>query len=211
MVRYESVVLGLLEIFRCYDGAKSTDGFLDVQLAVMREGGKWQRVGDRTAAIQLGKEGDWDGGIIQTGNSLVVDGDVVRIYFTDSRYRHGDKGKRNNETWQAIGMATWPRDRMVGLRAGNPGGEVVVRQPIQGKTFHINADATGGEVVVELAGERGAPIGGFEAGHCVPLRQSSLDHTVVWEGGWPLAGLAGTPVEVRIKMTNAEIFSMWWE
>lgn len=211
MVRYESVTLGLLEIFRCYDGAKSTDGFLDVQLGVMREGGKWERVGDRTPVIQLGGEGTWDAAIIQTGSSLVVDGDVVRVYFTGSRYRHGDKGKRNNETWQAIGMATWPRDRMVGMRAGNPGGEIVLRQKVQGRALHINADALGGEVVVEVANPRGTPIGGFEAAKCVPLRESSLDHTVLWEGSWPITGLAGTEVEIRIKMQNAEVFSLWWE
>jgi len=211
MVRYESMVLGLLEVFRCYDGAKSTDGFIHVELAVTRDGQGWGRVGDRTPIIAPGVKGEWDWGIVQTGNSLVVDGDVVRVYFTGSRYRHGDKGKRNNETWQAIGMATWPRDRIVGLRAGTAGGELVVEQTVQGKELHINADAKGGRLAVELANDFGAPIPGFEAARCLPLQANSLDHVVRWEGGWPLVGRAGRPVEVKMKMANAEVFSLWWK
>jgi hypothetical protein len=218
MVRYESVVIGLLEVFRCYDGLKSTDGFIHVELATTRDGRSWERP-DRTPIIPSGDEGEWDWGLVQTGNSLVVDGDLVRVYFTGSRYRHGDKGKRkpafgpkdDYETWQAIGMATWLRDRIVGLRAGASGGEVIVKQTVSGKRLHVNADASNGSLVVELADDRGVPIPGLESASATPLRSSSLDHTPAWHGDHSLTSLTGKQVEVRLKLERAEIFSMWWE
>ncbi len=218
MVRYGSVVIGLLEVFRCYDGPRSTDGFIHVELATTRDGYRWERP-DRTHIIPSGDEGDWDWGLVQTGNSLVVDGDVVRVYFTGSRYRHGDKGKRKPadrssdeyETWQAIGMATWPRDRIVGLRSGTSGGEIVVEQTVTGNELHFNADASSGSLVVELADDQGLPVPGFEYASATALSFDSLDHVVGWRSNPSLANLTDKKVLVRLRLDRAEIFSMWWE
>ncbi len=211
LVRYESVVLGLLEVFQCYDGDKSTDGFIHVELACTRDGKRWERVGDRTPIIPRGSDGEWDWGIVQTGNSLLLDGDVVRVYYTGSRYRHGTKGRRDCETWQAIGMSTWLRDRMVGLKAGSPGGELSVQCVAKGTELHLNCDATNGEVVVELSDDQDIPISGFEISNSTVLKTDSLDHLITWGNNKQLSSLTDRKINVRLKMTNSEVFSIWQE
>ncbi len=211
LVRYESVILGLLEVFRCIDGAKSRDGYIDVRLVSSRDGRDWQRVGDRSPIVERGAPGEWDWGIVQTGNSLVVDDDMVRVYFTGSRRRHGRKGKIGPQTWQAIGMGSWPRDRIVGLRGGPAGGELLVNQDGAGGELHVNANAEGGSLVAEIADEYGRPVQGFEAANCLVLSEDALDHTVRWRGAPSYEPIEGRACQVRIKLANAELFSLWWK
>ena len=213
--RYENTIVGLLQVFKCIDGGRSTDGFIDVQLVSSRDGRTWKRVGDRSPVIERGPEGAWDWGIVQTGNSLVIDGDLVRAYFTGSRHRHGFKKEPGFEeavarqTWQAIGMGTWPRDRIVGLRAGSAAGQLDVVSAASGE-LHVNGAAAGGSLVVELIGADRKPLPGFEAGNCIPLEGDALDHTVRWRGEPSLAAPAGGAVTIRLTLANAEIFSLWW-
>ena len=42
--------------------------------------------------MERGPEGAWDWGIVENGNALVTDGDVVRTYFTGYNSRHGNHG-----------------------------------------------------------------------------------------------------------------------
>ena len=204
--RYESMLLGLLQVYKCTGSLM--DGTTDVQLVSSRDGRSWQRVGDRRPILERGaEEGEWDWGIAQTGNSLIPDGDVVRAYYFGSRLRHGQTEKN----CRAIGMAWWPRDRLVGLRAGAGGGEVHVRQPVPYGEVHVNADAARGSLVAEIRDADGRPVQGFEAVDCVPLAGDSLDHAFCWRGDPTLALDEKRPVSVVLKLTDAELFSLWWE
>ena len=210
LVRYESRIFGLLQVFKCIDGAKSREGYIDVQLVSSRDGQRWHRVGDRRPIVERGEPGTWDWGIVQTGNSLVVDGDVVRVYYTGSRQSHADKGKKGNQTWQAIGMATWPRDRIVGLRGDAEGGELVVKLEGSGKDIHVNANANRGSVVAEVQRPGGELVEGFEHASCQPLEEDTLDHVLRWRDDPTLPAGEG-PFQMALRIADSEIFSLWLE
>jgi hypothetical protein len=107
-------------------------------------------------------------------------------------------------------MATWPRDRFVGLRAGSGGGEIKLNQCHPGSELHVNADASRGSVVAEIT-ENGTPLSGYEASSCVLLKDDALDHVIRWNGGQSVTLPKDRKVNVTVKLTNAEIFSLWWK
>ena len=206
--RYESMLLGFLQFFKVTDPAnRATDGAIEGQLACSRDGRHWQRVGDRRAIIERGEEGAWDWGSVKMCNSLVADGEIVRAYYEGWDTTHGADLKSMHAS---IGMITWPRDRFVGLRAGPAGGEVKVASVAHGRELHVNANASSGSLVAEIVTAAGEPVEGFEAPDCVPLSEDSLDTVIRWRGSPSFAPLAGNPVGVNIKMTEAEVFSIWW-
>jgi hypothetical protein len=125
------------------------------------------------------------------GNSLVVIGDRVELYYTGDRATHG---ATDNAT--AIGQVWWPRDRFVGLAAGAAGGSVTLKPQRARGALHLNADAGRGQIVVELAGQ----------GTVATCRGDALDHAV------PVPpACEGRAVEVTLHLTDAEVFSSWWE
>jgi len=209
--RYESMFLGLLQVFRCTDGRTSSDGTVDVHLTCSRDGKNWQMVGNRDAILERGQPGDWDWGIVETGNALVSDGDIVRTYFTGFNCLHGghtigDEGKR-----ASIGTATWLRDRFVGLRAGSAGGEVEVNSVVSGAELHINTNASRGSLSAELCHGNGKPIEGFGFSQCMKLSEDGLDQVIRWRGDTSLVSLAEKQVRIKLKLNDAEVFSIWWE
>jgi hypothetical protein len=43
------------------------------------------------------------------------------------------------------------------------------------------------------------------------MTTDSLDHVVQWDGErWPTQ-LGGRPVDVVVRLTDAELFSLWWD
>ena len=203
IARYESVLMGFLQDFRVTDTDGNQDGPIDVQLTCSRDGREWVRVGDRQPILALGEAQTWDAGMVLTGNSLVVDGDEVRVYYSGYAGTHGQGGCIQ------IGMASWPRDRLVGLRASTEGGVLQTGLHRAGERLHINADASaGGEILAELVGEDGQVMFGCSAAQCEPLRTDVLDHVIRW--GDAASGLAGSSVAVRLHLTRAEVFSLWW-
>ncbi len=175
-----------------------------------RDGRHWQRVGDRRAIIERGEEGDWDWGIVRTGNSFVLDGDEIRAYYNGSNHSHAGRTPSGEPKTGAIGYVTWSRDRFVGIEAGRGGGEVrLTAQQVCGQ-LHVNADAAGGFLAVELAAD-GGPVPGFGAATCVPMTTDSLDHVVQWDGERCPTQLGGRPVDVVVRLTDAELFSLWWD
>jgi hypothetical protein len=98
----------------------------------------------------------------------------------------------------------------VGMKSGSAGGEMLVTQKRSGAELHVNADAAGGSLVAEIV-EHGSTVPGFEASSCLSMSEDSLDHVVRWQGDPSLGQLKGRPVEVRLRLTNAEVFSLWWD
>ena len=217
--RYESMLLGFLAVYKnigcsCHPADFNPDGTMDVQLVSSRDGRHWNRVGDRRTILGRGTSGEWDWGFVRIGNSLVPDGDVIRAYYSGWNVKHGwfnkcgympPEGKK-----VSIGMATWPRDRFVGLRAGSSGGEIKLNQCQPGSELHVNGDASRGSLVAEIT-ENGTPLSGYEASTCVPLKDDALDHVIRWNGGQSVKLPKDKKVNVTIKLTNAEVFSLWWK
>lgn len=208
--RYEGMLIGLLQVFRCTDGANSSDGSVDVQLAYSRDGKHWHRAEDRTTVLERGDKGTWDWGVVHTGNSLVMDGDTVRTYYTGFNCGHGNHSIPAEGKKVCIGTASWPRDRLVGLLANTRVGEVRLTQSLSGTDIHINADASRGSLVIELS-KNGEPIEGFNESNCVPMKEDSLDHTIRWRNSPNLPHIQPGEIDISVKLTNSEIFSIWSE
>jgi len=202
--RYGPVLIGLVQDFRCTNGAVSNDGHTDVQLVTSRDGKTWGRTGDRTPVLGLGAEGEWDWGMVDTGNSLIEDGDELKAYYAGWNCTHGFMTADGSDPTGAIGMATWWRDRLAGLRAGPVAGKLHTTPRTIGSELQLNADASEGSVAVGLYID-GRPLPGMDVSDCVPITTDSLNHVVQWRGG---ATPPAKNVEVVLQLTNAEVFSL---
>lgn len=188
--RCESVLIGFPQIFRVtgIEGGKH-DGTVELQLASSRDGLTWSRVGNREAVVPLGEPGSYDAGGAYGGNSLVVVGEEVRLYYTGHSATHGHAGEA------AICMITWPRDRLVGLHADESGGWLELPAQAVPSRLHVNADAAHGEVLVTV------PESDFSS----RLTRDSMDHRVDLPGE-----LEGKEVVIRLDLRSAEVFSLRW-
>ena len=185
----------------------NAQGIMDVQLISSRDGRTWQRVGDRRTILEMGRRGEWDGGHIRTAKSFVEDGDELRLYYWAMDHAHGAPKKGD---WQrAVGLATWQRDRLVGLQAGDEG-EVVVTVPMPASgDLHINADASEGQLTAELVDRTGTVVPGFERDACLAFDGDSLDHIIRWRNH-VLSDRHDQICGVRLGLRNAEVFSLWF-
>lgn len=189
--RYESMLIGFPQIFRITDTENSNhDGAVDLQLTSSRDGLMWNRVGARETIVSIGAPGSYDAGGVYGGNSLVVDGDAVRLYYTGCSTTHGIPGQTG------ICMVSWQRDRFVGLKADQSGGYVELKPQKAGKTLHLNANVSEGVIDVTI----------FDTEFRKRLIGDKLDHQLKMP-----AQLIGKELVVRLDLKASEVFSLWWD
>jgi len=200
---YESVYIGLVQVF--HNGPDQC--YLDVQLAVSRDGVKFTRVVDRSPFIPLGDVGSWDRfNQSLANNDPIVMGDELWFYYSGRTYRHSpyqgpDKGVYGGR----IGVATILRDRFVSVGASFDGGEIVTRRMnLAGTTLHLNATSDYGEIRVEVLADGDSVIARSK-----PIQADALDIPVQWEQGG-LAAVQG-PIRLRITLKNALLYAFWAE
>ena len=211
---YEGLFIGLPWMFH-----QNTTEKLDVELAVSRDRRNWQRVADRGVFIPNGLPTEWDGGIIFTASQpLQVVGDTVFIFYSavqgDHTYnvlQHAQPGDADYEKFRqrataSIGVATIRRDGFVSLDAGDERGVLVTRRfPWPGqRRLHINADLSGGSMVVEVVAPGGRVLArsprvtgdqrGFAVGFDEHLRDSQR-----------------VAVQLRFRLTHAKFYAFWFE
>ncbi len=210
IVRYGPIILGFMDVFRCTDPRGiSMAGVIDTQLISSRDGRHWERAGDRTPVLEKGPKGDWDGGFVRAATSLVQHGQELRLYYTGMDRPH--EGQNKSDWKRAIGMVRWRLDGFVGLRAKGDGEVVTVPSQASGE-LHMNADASEGAITAELLREDGSAVPGFEGRSCVPFeRQDSMDHKLEWRDGGSRLSEGHQALSVRLRLRDAEVFSLWWE
>lgn len=198
---YESVYLGLVQVFH----ARPDACFLDVQLAVSRDGLHFTRVADRAPILTVGPIGSWDRfNQSLAGNPPIVVGDELRIYYGGRTYRHSPyQGKDTGPRAGGIGFASIKRDRFVSLEASFDGGEIVTMPlKLEGKSLHLNAKSDFGEIVIEAIDPAGKVIA-----KSIPSQGDSLDRVVEWATG--SLDAIGAPVVLRITLRNACLYALW--
>ncbi|MBI4602273.1 MAG: hypothetical protein HY721_09965 [Planctomycetes bacterium] len=198
---YESVYVGLVQVFL----ARPDACFLEVQLAVSRDGVRFTRVGDRSPFIAVGPVGSWDRfNQSLANNPPIAVGDELRFYYGGRTYRHSPyRGSDTGPRAGGIGFARIQRDRFVSLEASFDGGEIVTKPlELEGGVLHLNARSDFGEIVVEAIGPNSKPIARSR-----PIRRDALDCTVEWAEG-DLAGV-DVPVVLRIALKNACLYALW--
>ena len=133
-------------------------------------------------------------GIVQTSDS------------TMSLYVQRDYGQPTHKL-QRLTLRT---DGFASLNAGYDGGEFVTKPLIfEGDRLNINfSTSAAGSIWVELQTAEGRAIEGFTLEECDEIIGDEIVRTVTWGDSPNLSGLSRTPVRVRFKMKDADIYSI---
>jgi len=200
-------------LFQILDRATG-GGVIDIELAVSRDGLKWERPFRKDFVLKRGPAGQFDSGTILTNATPAVLEDEIRFYFGGSS--GGATCGDNLGHVSGVGLATIPRDRFAGLRpvvTRSPEAEAigqVTLRPVRlerGDELRLNADATDGVVRVELLDEGGRRIRGFSREDAEPLIGDSLRHRVRWHHR-TLDDLDRVGVMIRIHLDRATVYSL---
>ena len=215
--RYHNVHLGLVgalyvraEKIPNEKNQMPCDGPIDAQLVYSRDGLSWSHADrERTPVIPRGAGDAFDRGmIIGTAKEPVIEGDAIHWYYTGCEHGHGETDLEKRVKYLA--RATWRRDRFIALHAPDAG--VVTTKPVSvppgARGLTVNADAAGGQVLVELCAPDGAVLEGFSHRQCVPLRGDELDWRVSWNGA-DLSAVGGA-VKIRFLLTRSRLYSYRW-
>ena len=70
---------------------------------------------------------------------------------------------------------------------------------------------TNGSIAFELQDQDASPFNDFTIDNCIPATDNSLSHIVTWNSGNNLSSLVNTPVYLKIRMTNADLYSLQFQ
>jgi hypothetical protein len=202
------LLIGMVKVLR--DDLKADDppdppdayGVGYTVLAWSRDGESWTR--DRGIFLDRDpRRGTWDHAHAWIDEQLPV-GDDVYLYY--GGYARGHKVNRFEE--RQIGLVRMKRDRYVARAASAEGGTIVTPPvTIDGRELTINADASGGEIRVQLRHpSTGKPIDGFTFADAQPINDDALDVPLKWTGA--LRHLAGRTVTIEFRIENASLFAI---
>ena len=200
-------------VYRHYDGQDShgrdergqhrNDGSLEVQLAVSRDGVRFDRL--RTPYVGPGlMEEPQLGGRVYMGVGLVRRDSFVYQYYAEGACTHG------LTDWDVrFWLAKQRLDGFVSMDAGPPGGHLVTPPMVfEGSRLLLNVDCGAmGEAWVELQDESGSPLPGFASGDAASVDRNGVAQEVWWRQGPDVGSLAGRPVRLRIAMRSAKLFA----
>jgi hypothetical protein len=209
---YGDIYLGFL-----YNFERQPDGFLvsQAELAMSRDGVKWQRVAPGEPCFRLGPKGSWEShGVFPV--APVIHKDRIMVFYCAWNVPYGvDDMKRVEAGWvengmrkqHAIGLSTLRLDGFVSLEAGpRPGSVTTKTVELAGGTLEVNADVRG-DLRVELLDEAERPLEGYSAADCEPVRSDSLKHTIRWKEKSSLEPLRGRSVRVRFILRDGAIYA----
>jgi hypothetical protein len=202
---YEGLYLGMFWIYR-----EGGDARIDTQLAVSRDGIRWQRVGDRQTFLPNAPEGAWDDGMSRIVGRFIVRDDTLYLYYSMVNGPHRSARFPNpvRSFPPAIGLATLRRDGFVSMDAGADRAMLLTRSfRGPGEHLYVNADARGGALSVAVCDQDGKPLSGFDRSE--PLTTDAPQAEVRWQGA-ELRRLAGQPTRLRFTGHNCRLFSFWF-
>lgn len=209
---YEGVYVGLPIM---YHHTGKNDGLSDVSLSVSRDLHSWERVGDGQPFIPLSSigEGVYDSASIQAPASAIRRGDELWFYYSSGKYRGRAAGTKPPVDAGGICLAKLRLDGFVSLDAGTLEGSAVTK-PLRwrGDALWINADASGGEVRVEVLDETGKLLDRkYAHDQTVPIDGDGVRLPVRWRTGANLSELEGKIVRLRFWLRHARLYAFWTE
>ena len=217
-VAYESVMLGMFEIFKGphnNDCAKiGVPKTTELIAAYSRDGFHFSRP-DRESFIPASREcGEWDRGYVQSaGGVCIVKRDELWFYYCGFA---GDETSVCEEEQtccgmysnSATGIAKLRRDGFVSIDGtGSLITEKLTVANGRNKLF-INAKAPHGEIRVEILTESGEVIGGYSAEDCLSFSGDDTAARIVWKNS-DVASLPDT-FRLRFIQSNAQLYSFWF-
>ena len=137
----------------------------------------------------------------------MVYNDEVRIYYAGRTNRHWAKYHGDTDTKSGIGLATLRRDGFVSVDAKDKGSLTTKTLLFIGDQIEVNADATGGSILVEALDADGNVIEGFSAQDCEPLTSDSVRQVVQWNGNPDCHLIQARPIQLRFHLDKAKLYS----
>jgi len=101
-------------------------------------------------------------------------------------------------------------DGFVSIHAGAKGGELLTRPMVfSGKELQVNYETSAiGSLQFALCDEAGKAYEGFSLGESERLYGNEIAHAVSWQTGTNASSLAGKPVRLRVRLKDADLFSV---
>ena len=212
-VAYESIMLGIFEIYRNPGGA-GLPKITELNLAYSRDGFHWSRP-DRDAFIPASRSDVWDRGYVQSvGGVCVIQDDQLWFYYTGFQGNPAKAKRHWTENGEydrgSTGVAFLRRDGFVSMDADDKTRSLTTRPvTFSGQQLFVNIDAPNGELRVEVLDESGNVIPPFSKENCAPVSIDKTRQMISWNGAEDLSALAGKPVKFRFYLSNGKLFSFW--
>ena len=77
-------------------------------------------------------------------------------------------------------------------------------------SLNISTSAAG-SARVEIQDAEGQPLPGYALEDCWDIIGDTLDYTVQWKSGSDLSALSGQPIRLRIRLSDADLYSLKFE
>ncbi len=199
---YESMYVGLLQIYRAEDEEGYFHGPLWLEMVSSRDGMHFLREeGDRPPVLDIGKFRTFDHGMVIAPPPLVV-GDEIWLYYTGYDDLHDFLPFHS-----CIGLAKLRKDGFASLDADEAPGEVLTKKFADvGRTLQVNYNARGGWLRVEVLDADNAVIPGYGREDCEPLTGDAVRQVVTWSGNKTLPTDRGA-VRFRFIMDHIRLYS----
>ncbi len=177
-------------------------------LMTSRDGVKFKRWSEAFLRPGLEKEGTWAYGnqyiawhMVETKSTTKGAPNELSLYATEAYWT----GKSNR-----LRRYTMRIDGFVSINAPMKGGEIITKPIIfSGKNLHLNfSSSAAGSIVVEIQTPDGKPIAGFTEKECAVIFGDTLSRKVIWKNGADLSKLAGKSIRLKIKLKDADLYSL---
>ena len=194
-------------------------GTINIELAISRDGIEWERPFQNDHVLARSEGNLFDSGSIFTNATPVVLEDEIRFYY--GAYSGGATSVTERGHLSGVGMATIPRDRFAGIRPVAKSDQVTVTEPLEHlgqvtmkpidltgvKAITLNADASEGEIRVEVLNASGRRLRGYSAEVANPISGDGLRHPVAWKDLSP-GDLEDGVYVLRLHLCRAAVFSI---
>ncbi len=210
MTYYGAFIIGMVSYYNTdvndLDGWGKMEGTMDIGMAYSRGGYCWHENFINDRFIKASGIGKWDGQMIMPASHIILNDDEMRIYYAGCDHTHRPP---YGEQKLSIGAASLRPDGFVYLQAGDEPAELFTRIfAISETDFEINADASRGEILVEVCDGEGKPVPGFEKENCIPVKEDGLHIPLKWKDNPEQSELLGTRVRLRVFALNANLYSI---
>ena len=218
--RYQGWYIGLL--YTLYGEAEEPvirkKGFMDVQLAVSRDGIQWTRLGGHRPLIPRGERGSFDMGMVGPNNGLIERDGKIWLYYNgwSGEHRETKAYRRANDPGflemgrlgSGTGLAWLRQDGFVSLDSGEDVGTVVSREEsLDGHELLVNAvtNASGGVIHVDILDSGGDAVTAYSGENAGKIQGDHVRAAPAWPST-PSRLPAGL-YRFRFRMRQSSLYS----
>ena len=177
-----------------------------IDLAVSDDGVNWHFL-PGSPVMGTAPYGEWDGGCVFTRPNLIeLAGGDLTLFYTGYNFPH--KYPRGQLRFGS-GAAVWPKGRLVAVEAVGRGEFATAAILPPGRKIQLNAlTSRAGHILVEIAGETGAPIPGREFARATAIVGDQPAAPLKWGENQDIGIDPNKPVILRFRMDQAKLFAI---